>query len=150
MLRSREINLSFFSAGYGDRTRTAGMSGEHANHYTTNSTLEEQLFPLIFSTILYSLSDILHNFSYFTIVPYIFLWTRFAAKTKWRELLLRSTWSKRRRGKLESKQKRTKITKSNTRKYHTTCTNGTTINTNRHTIYRNRAAGHIYHNDKKD
>ena len=27
--------------------------------------------------------------------------------------------------------------------------NGTPINTNRHTIHRNRAAGHIYHNDKK-
>ena len=36
MLRSREINLSFFFAGYGDRTRTAGVSGERANHYTTN------------------------------------------------------------------------------------------------------------------
>ena len=46
-------------------------------------------------------------------------------------------------------KKRTKITKSNTRKYHTTYTNGTPINTNRHTIHRNRAAGHIYHNDKK-
>ena len=34
------------------------------------------------------------------------------------------------------------------KKYHTTCTNGTPINTNRHTIYGNRAAGHIYHNDK--
>ena len=29
-----------------------------------------------------------------------------------------------------------------------TCTIGTPINTNRRTKYRNRAAGHIYHNDK--
>ena len=37
------------------------------------------------------------------------------------------------RGKLEPKQKRTKITKSNTRKYHTTCTNGTATPTD--TLY---------------
>ena len=46
-------------------------------------------------------------------------------------------------------KKEQKNTQPNTRKYHTTCTNGTPINTNGHTIYRNRAAGHIYHNDKK-
>ena len=35
MLRSREIILSFFPPA---RTRTAGMSGERASHYTTNSS----------------------------------------------------------------------------------------------------------------
>ena len=43
MLRSSEINL-FLSAGYGDRTRTAGVSGECANHYTTGSSLVVGVF----------------------------------------------------------------------------------------------------------
>jgi hypothetical protein len=50
------------------------------------------------------------------------------------------TWS------LNKKEERNK---PNTRKHHQKDTNGTSINTNRSTIYRNRAAGHHDHNDQK-
>ena len=50
---------------------------------------------------------------------------------------------------MEPKQKRRERNKPNTRKRHQTDTNGTAINTNRITIYRNRAAGHHNSNDKK-